>query len=231
MLPEFSIKLLILSAMTVPFATLLNVPAADHIPANGGEIVIQPINHATLQITFGGHVIDIDPTPQADFTGLAAPDLILITDIHGDHLDPPTVKKIRKASTIVVAPQAAAAQLESPTVMANGEAKTVAGVAIEAAADVQPYARSRRRAAVPRQGPRQRLHPHARRQAHLHRRRHRVHAGDEGAQEHRRRVPADEPAVHDAAGRSRRRASRRSSRRSSIRTTIAGRTRTCSRTR
>jgi L-ascorbate metabolism protein UlaG (beta-lactamase superfamily) len=132
MLPEISIKLLILSAMTVPFATLLNVPAADHIPATGGEIVIQPINHATLQITYGGHVIDVDPTPQADFTGLAAPDLILITDIHGDHLDPATVKKIRKASTIVVAPQAAAAQLESPTVMANGESKTVAGVAIEA---------------------------------------------------------------------------------------------------
>jgi L-ascorbate metabolism protein UlaG (beta-lactamase superfamily) len=118
--------------MAVPLATLSNVPAADRIPATGGDIVIQPINHATLQITYGGHVIDVDPTPQADFTGLAAPDLLLITDIHSDHLDPATVKKIRKASTIVVAPQAAAAQLESPTVIANGESKTVGGVAIDA---------------------------------------------------------------------------------------------------
>lgn len=131
-LPELPIKLFVLLAMAAPLAALTNVPAADHIPASGGDIVIQPINHATLQITYGGHVIDVDPTPQADFTGLAAPDLILITDIHGDHLDPATVKKVRKASTVIVAPQAAAAQLDSPTVMANGDSKTIAGVAIEA---------------------------------------------------------------------------------------------------
>src|SRR5262245_7979184 len=97
----------------------VQLPAPDTLPASGGSITIRPINHATLQLAFGGKVIDVDPVAQANFTGLAAPDLILITDIHGDHLDPATVNKLKKATTTVVAPQAAAAQLGSPVVLAN----------------------------------------------------------------------------------------------------------------
>jgi len=104
----------------------------DRIPASGGDITIQPINHATVQIVHGGHTIDIDPVAQGNYTGLAAPDLILVTDIHGDHLDPATVAKIRKPSTIIVAPAAAAPKLEGAVVLKNGESKTVGGVAIEA---------------------------------------------------------------------------------------------------
>ena len=106
--------------------------APDKIPAAGGDITIQPINHATVQIVHGGHTIDVDPVAQGNYTGLAAPDLILITDIHGDHLDPATVAKIRKPGTIVVAPAAAAAKLEGAVVLKNGDSKTVGGVAIEA---------------------------------------------------------------------------------------------------
>ena len=106
MLPEFSIKLLILSAMTVPFATLLNVPAADHIPANGGEIVIQPIKHATVLFQFGGKAIYVDPWHEGDFTGLPKADYIFITDIHGDHLDQPAIDAIKKSATVIVGPPA-----------------------------------------------------------------------------------------------------------------------------
>jgi L-ascorbate metabolism protein UlaG (beta-lactamase superfamily) len=108
------------------------VPPPDTIPATGGDITIQPLNHATLQIRHAGHVIDVDPVGQADYTGLAQPDIILITDIHGDHLDKATVAKVRKATTKIVAPAAAAPQLESPIVIANGETKTVDGISIEA---------------------------------------------------------------------------------------------------
>ena len=111
---------------------MLAAPPPDKIPAAGGDITIAPLNHATLQIVHGGHVIDVDPVAQADYTGLAAPDIILITDIHGDHLDPATIAKVRKATTKIVAPAAAAQKLENPIVMANGETKTVDGVAIEA---------------------------------------------------------------------------------------------------
>jgi L-ascorbate metabolism protein UlaG (beta-lactamase superfamily) len=117
----------VVMTMTLPL-----IPPSDKIPATGGDITIQPINHATLQITWAGHVITVDPVAQADFTGLAPADLILVTDIHGDHLDPTTIAKVRKASTTIVAPAAAASKLENPVVMANGDTKTVAGISITA---------------------------------------------------------------------------------------------------
>ncbi|HKR01525.1 MAG TPA: MBL fold metallo-hydrolase, partial [Pyrinomonadaceae bacterium] len=48
------------------------------------------------------------------------------------HLDPAAISSIRKAGAPVVAPAAAAPKIENPTVLANGESKTVAGVSIEA---------------------------------------------------------------------------------------------------
>jgi L-ascorbate metabolism protein UlaG (beta-lactamase superfamily) len=118
-------------AVAASLAAALAV-AADTIPASGGNITIQPINHATLELTYGGKVIDVDPVAQASFTGLAAPDIILITDIHQDHLDPSTVAKRKKETTKIVAPPAAASQLQNAIVIKNGEAKDVDGIAIEA---------------------------------------------------------------------------------------------------
>jgi L-ascorbate metabolism protein UlaG (beta-lactamase superfamily) len=116
------------AASTIMYAAV----AADKITAAGGDITIQPINHATLQIVHAGHVIDVDPVGQGNYSGLAAPDIILVTDIHGDHLDPATVAKLKKADTKVVAPAAAAAKLDGAIVMKNGDKQTVAGIAIEA---------------------------------------------------------------------------------------------------
>jgi L-ascorbate metabolism protein UlaG (beta-lactamase superfamily) len=121
------------AAVAVPVMLLADRPAPDKIPATGGDITIAPINHATLQIAHGPHIIDVDPVAAAgSFEGLAAPTIILITDIHPDHLDPATVAKRRTPSTKVVVPQAAASKFENPTVMANGETKTIDGVTIEA---------------------------------------------------------------------------------------------------
>jgi len=111
---------------------MLAAPPPDKIPATGGDITIQPVTHATLQLVHAGKVIEIDPAPPADFTGLPQPDIILITDIHGDHLNAAMVTQRSKATTKIVAPSAAAAQLKSPTVIANGETKTVDGISIEA---------------------------------------------------------------------------------------------------
>jgi L-ascorbate metabolism protein UlaG (beta-lactamase superfamily) len=123
----------LLAVFAGPFALFAAVPPPpDTIPATGGNITVAPLNHATLQLSHAGKVITVDPVGQANYTGLAQPDVILITDIHGDHLDPATIAKIRKATTKVVAPAAAAAQLENPIVMANGQTQTVEGISIEA---------------------------------------------------------------------------------------------------
>jgi len=122
----------ILPALLVMSMVPMAVPPPDKIPATGGDITIAPLNHATLQLTWSGHVIDVDPVGQADYTGLAAPDIILITDIHGDHLDPATIAKVRTPATRIVAPAAAAAKLEGAVVMANGDTQTVGGISITA---------------------------------------------------------------------------------------------------
>jgi L-ascorbate metabolism protein UlaG (beta-lactamase superfamily) len=106
--------------------------ASDRIAATGGDIVITPVMHASVQIEHAGRVIQVDPVGQANYAQAKPADLILITDIHGDHLDPAAVSKVRKPGAAVVAPAAAAEKIEGATVMANGESRTVAGVAIEA---------------------------------------------------------------------------------------------------
>ncbi|HEX5473487.1 MAG TPA: MBL fold metallo-hydrolase [Vicinamibacterales bacterium] len=119
------------SALAV-LALIGPAPAPDTIPASGGPITIAPLYHATLQLRHAGRVVDVDPVAQADFGGLPSPDIILVTDIHGDHLDPATIAKIRKQDTRLVAPAAVAAQVHGALVMANGETKTVDGISIEA---------------------------------------------------------------------------------------------------
>jgi L-ascorbate metabolism protein UlaG (beta-lactamase superfamily) len=113
-------------------ASVALLAAPDTIPASGGDITITPINHATLQIAHGQDVIDVDPVAQANFGTLPAPTIILVTDIHGDHLDPATIAKLKKDTTTVVAPAAAAGKLQGAVVIANGETKTVNGVGLEA---------------------------------------------------------------------------------------------------
>ena len=122
----------LMSAAISGIVVALLAAAADTIPASGGNITIVPINHATLQIAHGQHVIDVDPVAQANFGTLPPPSIILVTDIHPDHLDPASIAKLKKDTTTVVAPAAAAGKLTGATVIANGEIKTVDGVTIEA---------------------------------------------------------------------------------------------------
>ena len=110
--------------------------AQSTVPATGGNITITPFQHASLQIEHAGKVIQVDPA-QGDLSKAKRGDLVLVTDIHGDHLNPDLIAKVRKANAPVVMPQAVKAQVgdkvPAPTeVMGNGETKTVAGVSIEA---------------------------------------------------------------------------------------------------
>ena len=104
---------------------------SDAIPASGGDIKITPITHGSVQIEYGGKIIYVDPWSDGDYAGAPQGDLILVTDIHWDHLDPEMIDQLRKSGAPVVAPSAAAHKIEDPTVLTNGESKTVAGVAIE----------------------------------------------------------------------------------------------------
>ena len=109
--------------------------SADTVPATGGSIELTPMAHAHVQIEFGGKVIHVDPSNLADASKAKPADLVLVTDIHGDHMDPIGIDRVRKATTIYVAPKALADRFPgSTTLVANGETKTVGGISVQAVA-------------------------------------------------------------------------------------------------
>jgi L-ascorbate metabolism protein UlaG (beta-lactamase superfamily) len=127
-----SVFSLALSLTLVPLAAA----AQSVVPATGGNITITPLQHASVQVEFGGKVIQVDPA-QGDMSKAKPGDIVLVTDIHGDHLNPDLIAKVRKPGAPVVMP--AAVQQEVGTkvpgpveVLANGQTRTVAGVSIEA---------------------------------------------------------------------------------------------------
>ncbi|WP_321472128.1 MBL fold metallo-hydrolase [uncultured Paludibaculum sp.] len=122
--------------LLLTFAATAALMAQTHptveFKTKAGPLKLTAIKHASFMLEAGGQVVHVDPTSPGDYTGLPQADLILVTDIHGDHLDPKALAAVRKSSTKVVAPKAAAEKLEGTQVMANGETTKVGAWTIEA---------------------------------------------------------------------------------------------------
>ncbi|MEE8439510.1 MAG: MBL fold metallo-hydrolase [Micropepsaceae bacterium] len=132
-----------------PAAEPAPAPSADAnvVATSMGDLIIHPIHHASMVLEWNGMIILVDPAPPpggvpegvdatAEFTALAEPDLILVTDVHGDHLSADVLSAVAGAAPIV-APQAVADELPDALqvmtqVVANGEVVTVQGIQIEA---------------------------------------------------------------------------------------------------
>jgi L-ascorbate metabolism protein UlaG (beta-lactamase superfamily) len=97
-----------------------------------GEVKITPIYHASLLIQAGGKNIYVDPAKPSDVSDLPPADLILLTDIHGDHLDPYLITKVSKPDTLTIAPPAVVKTLSTATPLSNGESRNWEGWKIEA---------------------------------------------------------------------------------------------------
>src|SRR3954464_1108500 len=103
----------------------------DPIATPSGDLVVHPINHATFALGWSGKTIYVDPVGGAKrFEGLPRPDLILITDIHGDHMDAPTLAAVVTPTTKIIAPKAVEEKLtdalrKQTTVLDNGESKAL----------------------------------------------------------------------------------------------------------
>lgn len=106
--------------------------AADTLSTSAGEVKITPVKHGTVLLEISGKNWYVDPWSQADLSSLPKADVILITDIHGDHMDPAAIAKVRQPSTVIVAPKAVAETVTDAQVLSNGESRTVAGVEVEA---------------------------------------------------------------------------------------------------
>jgi L-ascorbate metabolism protein UlaG (beta-lactamase superfamily) len=88
---------------------------------SAGPVEITPIYHASAIIKAGGDTIYIDPAPPANISGLKPGGLILITDIHPDHLNTADITALSDEKTEVIAPAAVQSTVKSAKTIANGE--------------------------------------------------------------------------------------------------------------
>lgn len=114
------------------------ISTPDSLKTSKGVLVIQPVEHASLVLSIGNTVIYADPAGKKDnFKGLAAPDIILITDIHGDHFDSAAVAALKTEKTRLIVPAVVAEKLPASykpmvTVLKNFGVTTQNGITINA---------------------------------------------------------------------------------------------------
>lgn len=112
--------------------------APDVLPVNKDILTIQPIVHASLVLSTKKLTIYVDPSGgAANYTGLSSPDLILITDIHGDHFDPATIAAVATSNTVLIVPKAVADKMPDSIkvkmeILNNGDTKPFSGISISA---------------------------------------------------------------------------------------------------
>lgn len=110
----------------------------DRIPTPEGEWIVHPIQRATFALGWQNHVIYVDPVGGANrFAALPRPDLVLITDIHGDHFSVETLQAVCTPATRLVAPPAVAERIpdslrKATTILTNGASTQLLGLTIQA---------------------------------------------------------------------------------------------------
>ncbi|WP_069658406.1 MBL fold metallo-hydrolase [Arcticibacter eurypsychrophilus] len=133
-------KLNLLSSLVLCSITFLASAQqpSDKIKTNTGPLTISPVQHASLVITWNNKTIYVDPTgTAATYKNFKAPDLILITDIHPDHLDPKIIDTLNTSKALFIVPQAVAdllpgVEAEKITVLNNGNEATKLDIKITA---------------------------------------------------------------------------------------------------
>jgi L-ascorbate metabolism protein UlaG (beta-lactamase superfamily) len=117
---------------TVRWVVLLMAGAAlaaaardtDTFDTAAGPVRITPIYHASLLIQARGKAIYVDTWDQGNYDGLPKADLILVTDIHPDHLDPAQMTLLSTPATVVIVPPVVATVVTNAKVLRNGESTT-----------------------------------------------------------------------------------------------------------
>jgi L-ascorbate metabolism protein UlaG (beta-lactamase superfamily) len=132
------LRLLTIAMALIAVNVHAQLSTPDNLATSIGNLSIQPVQHASLVLTINKKVIYADPSGGAAlFKGLAAPDMVLITDIHGDHFDSATLAALISPNTILVVPQVVADRIPASWkarvhVLKNGEKSNVSGVDIMA---------------------------------------------------------------------------------------------------
>ncbi len=105
---------------------------------SGLGIAVTPISHATMVLKWGDKIIYTDPVGgAAAFVGQPEPDVILVTDNHGDHFNLETLQAVAKDKTTIVIPDVLASDVANLLpgnikILNNGQVLNDQGFAIQA---------------------------------------------------------------------------------------------------
>ena len=119
-------------------AGALTAQAADKINTAKGDLEVHPVRHGTVVFKWNGKTVFVDPVGgAAPFKPYGVPDLVLVTDIHGDHFNKGTLEAIVKDKTVVITPETVAALAPEElkkriTTLSNGKFVEKLGVKIKA---------------------------------------------------------------------------------------------------
>jgi L-ascorbate metabolism protein UlaG (beta-lactamase superfamily) len=97
--------------------------ASDTLKTKDGDLKMTPVNHAGVMFQLGNSVLYADPV--GNYSELPKADYILITDIHGDHMDANAVKTLSKPGTVVIAPPEVVKTITEAKPLANGANQTI----------------------------------------------------------------------------------------------------------
>lgn len=102
------------------------------------SIAVIPVEHASFTMSLNHKMIYIDPTGNpSDYKDIDRPDLVLITDIHGDHFQPELLQHLLGEKTLVLMPRAVFEQIpedlkRQSAVLENGQDTLLFDIQIEA---------------------------------------------------------------------------------------------------
>ncbi|HEY8396876.1 MAG TPA: MBL fold metallo-hydrolase [Flavihumibacter sp.] len=125
------------------FASILTISAFSQVDAfttTRGILEINPVYHGSFWMKWNNLTILVDPYGGADRFKAAGPaDLVLITDIHGDHMDSSTLVNLDLKKATLVVPAAVATRLEkflpadiSVRILNNGDSTEFSGLGLTA---------------------------------------------------------------------------------------------------
>src|SRR5262245_55934368 len=120
--------------MTILLAAVLAL-SQETLKTDKGDLSILPVEHASFAMKWNGKTIFVDPTKGADaWKEFGKPDVILVTDVHGDHHDPKTLTAVRTPESVVIVPAAVAEKMGADKggakVLANGEKTKVGDIEV-----------------------------------------------------------------------------------------------------
>ncbi|WP_233357714.1 MBL fold metallo-hydrolase [Haloflavibacter putidus] len=119
----------------------ISAPAGQEselLDARKNYVKVQPVEHASFVLDFFEKTIYIDPVGNANsYTDFQKPDILLLTDIHPDHLQVEVLQTLITSNTKIIAPSAVANKLpaalkKQTKVLNNFEEITLSGSVIKA---------------------------------------------------------------------------------------------------